>query len=927
MATTERPYLTYAPRTFSYCPVVSKDSFESGFASCERLTSSTNYGGENASDVFALQSLAWNFTQRLALRDTESTKCGPALANGPYSPTAAPQGLSCVQQIRLAPFTAPGGNDDSFFTCARETARREYWPGTDYWGEPIIVAIMVAIFFLIPVLSVVWLRVLSYRSSKKLASTADEPPKTFRERLAWGNDVRDSSRESMREEASGRESTRRDAAKGGEAGRVYLSFENVYYSVTLNASAQKAALEKAKEEQGGKKSIKPSEMPPFWDTKVIIKGVSGAFAPGSLSAIMGPSGCGKSTLLNVLADRMRVGNTSGDVLLNGHPRGMCFKRACGYVMQSDALFANLTVREMLSFTAELRVSGSDVREKGERVNRVLRELDLVRVADSRIGGGNIRGISGGQARRCTVGVELVTQPSVLFLDEPTTGLDAYSSLLLVRSLRKLSDSGRTVLCTIHQPRPDIFKLFDTLLLMSAGEVAYFGECQQIGPYLGDVGITIPDDHNPADFVVDLTYARDDENVVEKLVNSWRTSERGAKMAKLVRSLGSKTFQGAGTEYCRVEDVYEKSATAKSDGSKATAAGTPQSSAFARPLLWQIYSLMRRSFTNTARAPDVIRRIMGFPLLNYLFFGLLYVGTRMEWDRAPAEGFTADDAELERFTNLISQKRSFYFQVMATAILTESSVMGEAFDEQRAFRREHASGAYSILAYHLQWALRLNFRAIYKSVVFSAVVYFFPAHAPNTYNDGHFQSFLFFLAVMCVCSTVGSALALLFISLIPDAEGAAGAHNAVAAVLLQYSGFYLLPCLMPPLVNTAYFISFGKYALEAMLRNEFATVPSGTQYYLYHSVQHSLDPSLSRWANVAVLMVYPFAFHLLALLSSLLQTRPKSFWAPLEDWRHKKMPARFPARDVLARGGAAPPVQVTLEPAVDVSSAKAAEEAV
>ena len=110
----------------------------------------------------------------------------------------------------------------------------------------------------------------------------------------------------------------------------------------------------------------------------------------------------------------------------------------------------------------------------------------------------------------------------------------------------------------------------------------------------------------------------------------------------------------------------------------------------------------------------------------------------------------------------------------------------------------------------------------------------------------------------------------------------------------------------------------------MLRNEFATVPSGTQYYLYHSVQHSLDPSLSRWANVAVLMVYPFAFHLLALLSSLLQTRPKSFWAPLEDWRHKKMPARFPARDVLARGGAAPPVQVTLEPAVNVSSAKAAE---
>ena len=72
-------------------------------------------------------------------------------------------------------------------------------------------------------------------------------------------------------------------------------------------------------------------------------------------------------------------------------------------------------------------------------------------------------------------------------------------------------------------------------------------------------------------------------------------------------------------------------------------------------------------------------------------------------------------------------------------------------------------------------------------------------------------FIFFLLVMAVCSTVGSALALLFISLIPDPEGAATAHNAIAAVLLQYSGYFLIPCLMPAFVNTAYFISFGKYA--------------------------------------------------------------------------------------------------------------------
>ena len=912
--------VTYAPRTFSYCPVISSASFERGFAACARL-GTTNYSDASGVDPaslgssqwgnFTTGSVSWNYTARLAVRSNSSTACGPGLH--PLSPMES-QGLSCVQQVRLSPYMLPGGVDDSFFQCNLGAERRSEWPGTPNWGEPIAVIILISIFFLIPIVSVIWL--VTRRGPRAVAPKLARAPSSGRSSSAGDffsehTVAHESVREESRREESRRSGDDQVEAQGGEAGRVHLSFEDVYYSVTLNASAKKAVLEAAKA-----KGQAASDMPPFWDTKVIIKGVSGAFGPGSLSAIMGPSGCGKSTLLNVLADRMRVGNASGAVLLNGHPRGKCFKRACGYVMQSDALFANLTVREMLSFTAELRVVGNDAREKGERVARVIRELDLGRVADSRIGGGSVRGISGGQARRCTVGVELVTQPSVLFLDEPTTGLDAYSSLLLCRSLRALADSGRTVLCTIHQPRPDIFALFDTLVLMSSGEMAYFGERAAIGPYLGGVGISIPDDVNPADFVVDLTYARDEARVVDELVSRWRTSAAGSQMGNLVRRLGDGSFPGLGTELRRVEDVYE-AAAARAGGSKRSTvggAGGASGSAFARPLIWQIYSLMRRAYTNTLRSPDFVRRVLGFPMLNYLFFGLLYLGTRTPRD--PAAGFTEADAELESFSALISQKRSFYFQVMATAILTESSVMGEAFDEQRAFRREHASGAYSILAYHVQWLLRLNFRAIYKSILFSCVVYFFPAHAPNNFgNGGLFLTFLFFLVVMCVCSTVGSALALLFISLIPDAEGAAGAHNAIAAVLLQYSGFYLLPCLMPPLVNTAYFLSFGKYALEAMLANEFATVPYGTQWNLFNSVQQSLDPTLSRWSNVAILMLYPFAFHILAMLSSLLQTRPKSFWAPLEDWLHARMPSRFPQRDVLARAGAPPGPLVP--PAADV----------
>jgi len=106
--------------------------------------------------------------------------------------------------------------------------------------------------------------------------------------------------------------------------------------------------------------------------------------------------------------------------------------------------------------------------------------------------------------------------------------------------------------------------------------------------------------------------------------------------------------------------------------------------------------------------------------------------------------------------------------------------------------------------------------------------------------------------------------------------------------------------MPPLVNTAYFISFGKYGLDAMLRNEFSTIPFGSQWNLYGSVQNSLDPTFTRWTNLLILTLYPFLFHLLALLASILQTRPKSFWAPLEDRRTRLFPDRYPPRDRLAR---------------------------
>jgi len=154
-------------------------------------------------------------------------------------------------------------------------------------------------------------------------------------------------------------------------------------------------------------------------------------------------------------------------------------------------------------------------------------------------------------------------------------------------------------------------------------------------------------------------------------------------------------------------------------------------------------------------------------------------------------------------------------------------------------------------------------------------------------------------MMSALSTLGSALGLLMISFIPNAEGAVNVHNAISAILLQYCGFYLSPCLMLPMINIPYFLSFGKYAYEGLIKNEFATPQQGTMFLWYDSLFHSLDPLLTKWTNLLILMIFPFIFHALALAFSFLNTRPKSFWKKWEDRAHDWFPKTYRRRENLA----------------------------
>eukprot|EP00435_Cladocopium_sp_Y103_P019182 s928_g4.t1 len=180
--------------------------------------------------------------------------------------------------------------------------------------------------------------------------------------------------------------------------------------------------------------------------------------------ILGGSGAGKSTLLNVLAGRQltsRVFHIDGELRVNGRTvEPWRLRPRVAYVMQKDEFFATETPREAILFSARLRLPASHLsvlEEKGidSYIGQLLDSLGLSQCCDRRIGGASLNGISNGERKRVSIGVELITRPSIVFLDEPTlgltTGLDSFSAWQVMRIVKDLADSGCTVVCTIHQP--------------------------------------------------------------------------------------------------------------------------------------------------------------------------------------------------------------------------------------------------------------------------------------------------------------------------------------------------------------------------------------------------------------------------------------------------------------------------------------------
>lgn len=279
----------------------------------------------------------------------------------------------------------------------------------------------------------------------------------------------------------------------------YLSFQNI-----SPVSIRVRDLSVGTRQKSSKTLFKKKPEGKIIPQKRILDHISFDLPAGSLMAIIGGSGSGKTTLLNVLADRSSSSTLeqNGSILYNDSNLS---KIRNAYVIQQDILSPTLTTRETLQFATELRLPDiTNSQERLKLVEEVILELGLKDSADTMVGDSTHKGLSGGEKRRLSIGIQLLSNPSLLFLDEPTTGLDAHSAFLLIKTLKNLSTRGRTIIVSIHQPRSDIFFLFDNLCILSQGQTVYNDRIDKVLEYFHNLSYDVPVSVNPADFLIDVT---------------------------------------------------------------------------------------------------------------------------------------------------------------------------------------------------------------------------------------------------------------------------------------------------------------------------------------------------------------------------------------------------------------------------------------
>jgi len=393
------------------------------------------------------------------------------------------------------------------------------------------------------------------------------------------------------------------------------------------------------------------------------------------------------------------------------------------------------------------------------------------------------GVSGGERKRCAIGMELVTNPSILFLDEPTTGLDTYTAFSVIDTLRQLAMTGRTVVATIHQPSSDIFHLFDDLLVLAQGNIVYQGPCKESVAYFGELGFPCPRYANPADHLFmrvlnDTGGLRSsvsvgegsrannmrDGNRVGLLASAYKDSEQRNKYEALAAEPGA----GVG-----MKDIARRAGV-----------GT------------QVLALSIRNVRNIVRHPLGMRAKFAQSLVMGLIIALIYreIGTHQ--------------------VSVQGRVGSLFFISMGF-MLAAFGVLGAFAMEKMIFTRETALGMYTTGSFYLTKTLtELPHNCLFP-IMQMGVMYYIIGYQDKVEN-------FFLFAVTAVLNlNCGNALGIFIAACFSDLRVTLIAAPPLILPLMIFSGFFINTDSIPVYLDWIKYLSPVNFSFRAFMKTEMA----------------------------------------------------------------------------------------------------------
>ena len=497
--------------------------------------------------------------------------------------------------------------------------------------------------------------------------------------------------------------------------------------------------------------------------KVILSGLWGRGSTGRLTAVMGPSGCGKTTLLDLLANRVakkKDRTLRGVITVNGAENGGP-RRA--YVQQEDALVGVLTVRETLV------VAGKFAAAPSERADDLIREFGLESAQHTLVGTIFQKGISGGQKRRLSIAVELISRPRIILLDEPTSGLDSASALAVVDQLKKVataechSCARVAVVATLHQPSNAVYALIDDVCYLAGGKLVYFGDPRDtLLAFFSAAGHPVPQYANIADFVLSLT---------------------------------NTDFPGHADVDSLVARFLDETSS-KDDDHNAASSIQDQPAQFRASRLSRFVTLCERGFKEISRDFGIIGVRLAMYTMLSLLITLMYLNL----------GRRKKDAD-------VNARVAILFYVGAFLIFMSVAVLPFFVIQRAIFIKERCNGTYDVPEY-VAAKFVTSVPGVFVIAIVSSVIIVFPVGL-NGFPIYFLDLFVSLIVAESCMAFIGAAVPHFIIGI------------ALAAGFFGFNmlcgGFFRLKHDIPPYLIWGYYQAFHAYSFRIFMYNEFKPI--------------------------------------------------------------------------------------------------------